>query len=207
MEPSDEELCSRIAARDADAFELMVDRHQARAYRLAASILGNETDARDVSQDAFIQLYEAAGSFDGRSRFSTWFYRILVNLCIDNQRRNKWWRRLVPLASPGDDPEERGVDPPSSEPGPESVAMLAEIDKPVAAGACQTFAATARSSLAADAGRIHQPRNSCGAEVFGEYGACACASRDRAAQKAGEKLKERLNLETNYNDGLQSSRL
>ena len=126
VEPSDEELCSRIAARDADAFELMVDRHQARAYRLAASILGNEADARDVSQDAFIRLYESAGSFDGRSRFSTWFYRILVNLCIDNQRRNKWWRRLVPLASPGDDPEEHGVDPPSSEPGPESVAMLAE---------------------------------------------------------------------------------
>jgi RNA polymerase sigma-70 factor (ECF subfamily) len=126
VEPSDEELCSRIAARDADAFELMVDRHQARAYRLAASILGNEADARDVSQDAFIRLYESAGSFDGRSRFSTWFYRILVNLCIDNQRRNKWWRRLVPLASPGDDTGEHGVDPPSSELGPESVAMLTE---------------------------------------------------------------------------------
>jgi RNA polymerase sigma-70 factor (ECF subfamily) len=126
VEPSDEELCNRIAARDAAAFELMVDRHQARAYRLAASILGNEADARDVSQDAFIRLYEAAGSFDGRSRFSTWFYRILVNLCIDNQRRNRWWRRLVPLASPGDASEEHGVDPPSSEPGPESVSMLAE---------------------------------------------------------------------------------
>ncbi|HYK66254.1 MAG TPA: sigma-70 family RNA polymerase sigma factor, partial [Patescibacteria group bacterium] len=78
MEPSDEELRRRIAARDADAFELMVERHQARAYRLAASILGNQADARDVSQDAFIRLYEAAGRFDGRSRFSTWFYRILV---------------------------------------------------------------------------------------------------------------------------------
>ena len=95
MEPSDEELCKRIAARDADAFELMVDRHQARAYRLASSILGNEADARDVSQDAFIRLYESAGRFDGRSRFSTWFYRILVNLCIDHQRRNRWWRRLA----------------------------------------------------------------------------------------------------------------
>jgi len=80
LELSDEELCKRIAARDADAFEVMVDRHQSRAYRLASSILGNEADARDVSQDAFIRLYESAGRFDGRSRFSTWFYRILVNL-------------------------------------------------------------------------------------------------------------------------------
>ena len=126
VEPSDEELCSRIAARDAAAFELLVDRHQARAYRLAVSILGNEADARDVSQDAFIRLYEAAGSFDGRSRFSTWFYRILVNLCIDNQRRNRWWRRLLPLASPGDDPDEYSFDPPSSEAGPESAAMLSD---------------------------------------------------------------------------------
>jgi RNA polymerase sigma-70 factor, ECF subfamily len=126
VELSDDELCRRIAERDADAFELMVDRHQARAYRLAYSILGSEADARDVSQDAFIRLYEAAGRFDGRSRFSTWFYRILVNLCIDHQRRNRWWRRLAPLASPDDDPDDRGFDPPSSAPGPEGNAMLSQ---------------------------------------------------------------------------------
>ena len=129
MEPSDEELCRRIAGRDAEAFELMVDRHQGRSYRLASSILGNEADARDVSQDAFIRLYESAGRFDGRSRFSTWFYRILVNLCIDHQRKNRWWRRLAPLATPGaDDPNEneRAFDPPSSEAGPEDEAMLTQ---------------------------------------------------------------------------------
>ena len=124
MEPSDEELCRKIAERDGAAFELMVDRHQGRAYRLASSILGNEADARDVSQDAFIRLYESAGRFDGRSRFSTWFYRILVNLCIDHQRKNRWWKRMAPLASPGDDPDERAFDPPSSQAGPEDEAML-----------------------------------------------------------------------------------
>jgi RNA polymerase sigma-70 factor (ECF subfamily) len=124
VELSDEELCRRIAERDADAFELMVDRHQARAYRLAYSILGNEADARDVSQDAFIRLYEAAVGFDGRSHFSTWFYRILVNLCIDHQRRNRWWRRLVPLASPGEKPDELAFDPPSEGAGPEGAAIL-----------------------------------------------------------------------------------
>jgi RNA polymerase sigma-70 factor (ECF subfamily) len=124
VEPSDEELCRKIAERDGAAFELIVDRHQGRAYRLASSILGNAADALDVSQDAFIRLYESAGRFDGRSRFSTWFYRILVNLCIDHQRKNRWWKRLAPLASPGDDPDERAFDPPSSEAGPEDEAML-----------------------------------------------------------------------------------
>ena len=118
MVPSDEDLCARIAARDTAAFDLIVERHQARAYRLACSILGNEDDARDVSQEAFIRLYEAAHSFDRRARFSTWFYRILVNLCIDHQRRNRWWRKFVPLTGPNDDPDAPAIDPPSTEPGP-----------------------------------------------------------------------------------------
>jgi len=123
VEPSDEELCGRIAGRDAQAFDLMVDRHQARAYRLACSILGNEADARDVSQEAFIRLYESASRFDGRSRFTTWFHRILVNLCIDHQRRNRWWRKILPLSNPADDPGAPAIDPPTTERGPELEAI------------------------------------------------------------------------------------
>ena len=92
MEPSDEALCERVARRDEAAFELLVSRYQERAYRLAWSILRNSEDARDVSQEAFIRLFEAAGSFGGRSKFSTWFYRILVNLCLDHKRKNRWWK-------------------------------------------------------------------------------------------------------------------
>ena len=121
-ELSDEELCQNVAKGDTQAFELLVERHQARAYRLACSILGSEAEARDVSQDAFIRLYESANRFDGRSRFSTWFYRVLVNLCIDHKRRDKWWRKLVPLSGPGDDPDAPGIDPPSPE-GAMSVIM------------------------------------------------------------------------------------
>ena len=92
MEPSDEVLCERVARRDEAAFDLLVSRYQERAYRLAWSILRNNEDARDVSQEAFIRLFEAAGSFGGRSKFSTWFYRILVNLCLDHKRKHRWWK-------------------------------------------------------------------------------------------------------------------
>ena len=125
-EPSDEELCQKVANGDTQAFELLVERHQARAYRLACSILGSEADARDVSQDAFIRLYESANRFDGRSRFSTWFYRVLVNLCIDQKRRDRWWRKLIPLGGPADDPDAPAFDPASPEPGPEVSAMLGQ---------------------------------------------------------------------------------
>ena len=93
MEISDEALCARVAERDEDAFDLLVQRYQVRAYRLAWSILRDAEEARDLSQEAFIRLYEAAGRFRGRSRFSTWFYRILVNLCLDARRRRRWWQR------------------------------------------------------------------------------------------------------------------
>jgi RNA polymerase sigma-70 factor, ECF subfamily len=119
----DEELCRRVAQGDHQAFELLVQRHQARAYRLACSILGNESDARDVSQDAFIRLYESAHRFDGRSRFSTWFYRVLVNLCIDHRRRGRWWSRLVPLRSGADDPGQPAIDPPAADAEPDLAAI------------------------------------------------------------------------------------
>lgn len=106
MELSDEALCRRVADRDEAAFDLLVGRYQGRAYRLAWSILRDAEEARDLSQEAFIRLYQAAARFDGRSRFSTWFYRILVNLCLDHRRKHRWWRRLVTAANSGSDPDE-----------------------------------------------------------------------------------------------------
>jgi RNA polymerase sigma-70 factor (ECF subfamily) len=123
VESTDEELCRRIAEHDTAAFETLVERHQARTFRLASSILGNEADGRDVSQEAFIRLYEAAHRFDGRSRFSTWFYRIVVNLCIDSKRRSRWWSKFTPLSGGLDDSERAPLDPPTDEPGPELAAI------------------------------------------------------------------------------------
>jgi len=92
VELSDEVLCQRVAAGDEGAFDLLVERYQQRAYRLAWSILRDAEDARDLSQEAFIRLFEAAKSFRGRARFSTWFYRLVVNLCLDHRRKHRWWR-------------------------------------------------------------------------------------------------------------------
>ena len=93
---SDEALCRRIAAGDEAAFDLLVARYQGRAYRLAWSLLRDAEDARDLSQEAFIRVWQSASGFRGDARFSTWFYRILVNLCLDHRRRRSWWiARLV----------------------------------------------------------------------------------------------------------------
>ena len=95
MELSDEVLCQRVAARDEAAFNLLVQRYRVRAYRLAWSILRDAEEARDLSQEAFIRLYQTAGRFAGRAKFSTWFYRVVINLCLDHRRRHRLWRRIL----------------------------------------------------------------------------------------------------------------
>ena len=94
MEPSDEALCGRVAGGDEAAFDVLLERYQQRAYRLAWSILRDAEEARDLSQEAFLRLFQTAGSFRGRARFSTWFYRLLVNLCLDHRRKHRWWHQV-----------------------------------------------------------------------------------------------------------------
>src|SRR3989304_4419456 len=95
LEPCDEDLCRRIAQQDGGAFDLLVERYQERAYRIAWSVVRDREDAKDCSQEAFIRLHESAVSFAGQAKFSTWFYRILVNCCLDHQRKRRGWRRMV----------------------------------------------------------------------------------------------------------------
>ena len=117
VEPSDEALCRRVADREPGAFDLLVERYQERAYRIAWSILRDREGAKDCSQEAFLRLYDAAGSFAGQSRFSTWFYRILVNCALDQQRRGRGWRRLLAWRE-SEAPYEAGTDPVEQHPAP-----------------------------------------------------------------------------------------
>jgi RNA polymerase sigma-70 factor, ECF subfamily len=85
VEPSDETLAARAAAGDDSAFETIVQRYQARVFRLACR-LTSETDAPDVLQDAFLQVYRHLSSFRGESQFGTWLYRIATNAALMHRR-------------------------------------------------------------------------------------------------------------------------
>jgi len=133
VEISDEALCRRVAERDEAAFDSLVERYQARAYRLAWSILRDAEEARDVSQEAFIRLFQSAGSFGGRSRFSTWFYRLLVNLCLDQRRKTRWWRQIFAGADGARGPEtERAETALDRQPAP-SIDPIESLDRQRAA--------------------------------------------------------------------------
>jgi RNA polymerase sigma-70 factor (ECF subfamily) len=74
------------AARD-DAFRKLFENYKDRVFNLSVRLLGNQTDAADVTQDAFIAVFRKIHEFRFSSRFYTWLYRVVYNLCMDHRRR------------------------------------------------------------------------------------------------------------------------
>src|SRR5690242_19490019 len=84
-ELDDETLATHAARGDGHAFEHLVSRYDAKVFRLACRLTG-ETEAPDVLQDTFLQVYRHLSSFRGESRFSTWLYRIATNAALMHRR-------------------------------------------------------------------------------------------------------------------------
>lgn len=96
---SDEDLVARVAAGDRIAYGELVARHLDRTVTVARRILASGAEAEDVAQEAFLRLWQHAGRFrPGEARFTTWFYRITSNLCLDQRRK----RTALPLEAAGD---------------------------------------------------------------------------------------------------------
>jgi RNA polymerase sigma-70 factor (ECF subfamily) len=86
---SDEDLVARSVAGDTDSFNELVRRWERPIYALAYRQIGREEDARDVCQETFLRAYRALGGFRGQAKFSSWLYRIALNLCRDWLRRER----------------------------------------------------------------------------------------------------------------------
>jgi len=85
----DDELVALALEGERRAFEALVERYKEKAYRIAFNFSRDREEAKDLSQEAFLKAYSKLRSFDQRSGFYTWFYRILVNLCLDHHRHKK----------------------------------------------------------------------------------------------------------------------
>lgn len=92
---TDHELMARLAAGDGDAMEELMRRHRAFAVREARRLLGDDTLAEDMAQEAFARVYMARGQYRPTCAFRTWLLAVVRNLCVDQLRR----RRLCPVPS------------------------------------------------------------------------------------------------------------
>ena len=122
-------LVSAARAGDRDALDRLLRDHQPQIYALCRRITGNDADALDATQEALIAVVRGLARFDGRSRFSTWTYRIATNACLDELRRRKR-RPLVGLPEHDGSPVEL-ADPGTPDPA-EQVAARQEIDEALA---------------------------------------------------------------------------
>jgi RNA polymerase sigma-70 factor (ECF subfamily) len=94
MASTDEELVARSMGGDLDSFNQLVLRWERPIYALAYRVIGREEDARDVAQETFLRAFRALSGFKGQAKFSSWLYRIALNLCRDWIRRE----RRAPMA-------------------------------------------------------------------------------------------------------------
>ena len=91
----EQELLAALRRRDATAFSQLFEAYSDRVYRLAVGLLENEVEAEGVVQDTFMRLIERLDQFEGRSKLSTWLYRVAYNLCQDRLRKRKPISTLV----------------------------------------------------------------------------------------------------------------
>lgn len=120
---TDEELVARSMGGDHDSFNQLVLRWERPIYALAYRTIGREEDARDVCQETFLRAFRALPKFRGQAKFSSWLYRITLNLCHDWMRRE----RRTPVVQPPEDTDLADLQA-STEPSESIEALVARKD-------------------------------------------------------------------------------
>ena len=92
-------LADRVARGDRAAFELLMRRHNRRLYRLARASMRDDTEAKDVLQDAYLGAYRSMGQFRGECALSTWLSKLVLNECAARRRRSARRENIVPMIS------------------------------------------------------------------------------------------------------------
>lgn len=89
MDTTEKLLIKKSKKGDIFAFEELINNYEKKAYNIAYRMMNNEEDAKDMTQEALIKIYKSIKSFREESTFSTWLYRIVTNVCLDELRRRK----------------------------------------------------------------------------------------------------------------------
>jgi len=108
MGVTDEELVTRAQHGDQGAAEDLYNRYQKKAHAIAYHMcFGDREEAQDLTQEAFMKVFRTLKEFRHNSSFYTWFYRIVVNTCLDSRRKRRRWERFFPFRRSGKLEKER----------------------------------------------------------------------------------------------------
>lgn len=128
---SEKALVQKAKAGDRDAFAALVSAYEGKIYNLALRYLGNREDAMDASQEVFLRVFRFLPGFQEESGFSTWIYRIGVNVCKDMlAKRTK--RGELPLEIPDEEEDYRTAEVADSRYDPEAIVEQADLRESLA---------------------------------------------------------------------------
>jgi RNA polymerase sigma-70 factor (ECF subfamily) len=123
-ELSEAEAIERAKQGDAEAFQVLYDKHKRRVYSLCLRMTANTAEAEDLAQEAFLQLYRKIGTFRGESAFSTWLHRLSVNVVLMHLRKKN-----LPVVSLEETTQGADDDSPKKDFGADDIALAGSIDR------------------------------------------------------------------------------
>ena len=126
----DKHILARARRGELDAFEELVRQYEKRVYAVALRSSGSPEDAADITQEVFLRAWRSIESFRGDSGFSTWLFRITMNLCVDHARHKNAQPQTQPLVV-GEEDAERPI--PDTAPTPEEHLENSELGRELAA--------------------------------------------------------------------------
>jgi RNA polymerase sigma-70 factor (ECF subfamily) len=183
MDRNDHAAIQAVLAGDKEAYGTLVVRHSHTLFRVAYRITGNEADADDVVQEAFLRGYRKLEGFESRANFSTWIYRIAVHCALDRVRR----RRGDETSRVGDanDPEQDQMQVADEAAGPDRILLSGEI------GALQQAALRSLTPTERTAFVLRHMEDCSTAEIGAALGIDPNAAK-QAVFRAVQKLRRRL---------------
>ena len=184
MGKNDHDAIRAVLGGDKDAYGELVVRHSASLFRVAFRMTGNEADADDVVQDAFLRGYRKLESFESRATFSTWIYRIAVRCALDKIESRKGMQAAGRVAE-DNDPEAQEVQVMDEGAGPERLLLSGEL------GALRQLAMQALTATEQTAFVLRHMEDRTTEEIGAALGIQPNAAK-QAVYRAVHKLRQRL---------------
>jgi RNA polymerase sigma-70 factor (ECF subfamily) len=183
MGRNDHDTIRAVLSGEKDAYGALVVRHSQTLFRVAYRITGNEADADDVVQEAFLSGYRKLESFQSKSSFGTWIYRIAVNCALDKVNGRKKYTEI--RVAEHYDPGEEQIQIADDAAGPERLALSGEI------GALEMLALRSLTATERTAFVLRHMEGCTSAEIASVLGIDSNGAK-QAVYRAVQKLRRRL---------------
>jgi len=127
LDAAEKRLIELSVGGDVEAFETLIQSHQKRVYNIALRMTGNPEDAQELAQDAIVRAFTSIGKFRGDSSFSTWLYRITINVCTDFLRKRNRAAVISMEQGPVSNESQQGLQIEEESPGPDELAEKKQL--------------------------------------------------------------------------------